>query len=135
MLTKRSEEIFVCSVEGEEPVEYDIRPIDAMDEEKLDESVGSVVPAEEAKVAPTDVVTTKRGRKSGLLGKKLTLVREANPKREKSATRIRYEIYRLPECATSDDFMRICTEQGLGSRREILSDLDYDSKQQFIKLS
>lgn len=77
----------------------------------------------------------KRGRKSGLTGKKVTLVREKNPKRPGSKTAVRYEVYREAECKTSDDYIRLCEERGLGTRREILSDLDYDSKQEFIKLS
>lgn len=72
------------------------------------------------------------GRISPLLGKKITLLVPSNPKRPGSRTRARYELYRT--CKTSDDYMTACLKQGLGSRREIFSDLSYDSKKKFIQL-
>lgn len=108
----------VFEVDGE----YDVRPVQV--EQKEDSPVATLV---EKKVGG------QRGRKSDLLGKNLSVVRDANPKREGSRTRVRYEVYK--ECKTSDDFMRICEERNLGTRREILSDLAYDSEQQFIRLS
>lgn len=117
LLEETQQEVFIA--EGE----HDIRPI------------ATVVAPAAPSVEINTKKTTKRGRKSSLTGKKITLVREKNPKREKSRTAVRYEVYREAECKTSDDFIRICEERKLGTRREILSDLDYDSKQEFIKLS
>ena len=74
-----------------------------------------------------------RRRPSSFLGKRLTLLRRKNPKTPNSRTNMRYEKYR--ECKTSDEFLTKCVESNLGTRREILSDLDFDSRQQFIKLS
>jgi hypothetical protein len=116
LLEETQQEVFIA--EGE----HDIRPI------VTEEPVAPMV-------QKTEKTTKRRGRKSSLTGKKITLVREKNPKREKSRTAVRYEVYREAECKTSDDFIRICEERKLGTRREILSDLDYDSKQEFIRLS
>ena len=105
-------------------------------ENLIKESDLKPIPAEPAKKTnkrDRSAASREVGRQSPLLGKTLTLVRAANPKRLKSRTAVRYEIYRVVK--TSDEFVRICEEQGLGTRREILSDLAYDSKQEFIKLT
>lgn len=123
VLTSTDHEVF--QVDGE----YDVRPV--VREVEMEKPVANIQ-------AVSTTVTKdgkKRGRKSGLTGKKVTLVREKNPKRPGSKTAVRYEVYREAECKTSDDYIRICEERKLGTRREILSDLDYDSKQEFIKLS
>lgn len=113
LLEQTNQEVFIA--EGE----YDIRPIAAPEPTK-----DTVV---------TQKTVKKQGRKSSLLGKKLELVREKNPKRDGSRTKVRYELYR--EVKTSDEFIALCEERKLGSRREILSDLAYDSEQEFIRLS
>lgn len=128
LLDSRMEEVFICSGDGEEPVEYDIRPV-AGDGDDTTTPI-KVVPVADG--VDAEGAGGKRGRKSKLTGRALELVREKNPKRDGSRTKIRYEVYR--EVTSSDDFIRLCEERGLGTRREILSDLDYDSKQQFIKL-
>lgn len=114
LLEQTNQEVF--QADGE----YDIRPIPAL-----------TAPSDEPVVEKKTV--KKQGRKSSLLGKKLELVREKNPKRDGSRTKVRYEVYR--EVKTSDEFIRLCEERKLGSRREILSDLAYDSEQEFIRLS
>lgn len=73
------------------------------------------------------------GRKSPLLGQKLKLVRADNPKRPGTRTHIRYIMYK--KVSTSTEYIDTCLAAGLGTRREILSDLAWDSQQGFIKLS
>ena len=83
-----------------------------------------------------DAEPTRRhggGRKSPLLGLKLKLVRVENPKRPGTRTHIRYTMYK--KVATSTEYMDACLAAGLGTRREILSDLAWDSQQGFIKLT
>lgn len=72
------------------------------------------------------------GRKSPLLGRKLKLVRADNPKRTGTRTHIRYTMYK--KVSNSTEYMEACLDAGLGTRREILSDLAWDSQQGFIKL-
>lgn len=87
-------------------------------------------------VDPTEDATVERkagGRRSPLLGRKLKLLRVENPKRKNSRTFARYSFY--ADVKTSTEYMDLCLAHGLGSRREILSDLAWDSKQNFIRLS
>lgn len=134
-LVETKHEIF--EVEGE----FDVRPIPEVVpmEEKVDihaasnKLISDALARDPELAAMVKVGGGKRGRKSNLIGKKLAVIRDKNPKRAGSRTAVRYEVYH--ECKTSDDFIRICEERNLGTRREILSDLDYDSKQEFIRLS
>lgn len=80
--------------------------------------------------APTYAGT---GKASPLMGKTITLVTTANPKRPGSRTWARYKQY--TDGLTTDEYLRLSTEGGLGTVREVLSDLNYDRKMGFIKLS
>ena|SRR5690348_8949002 len=84
-------------------------------------------------------LTTIRGRAevlppnaSQLLGREVRVLAPENPKRPGSRTFKRFELY--SQCATSDEYLRLCQERGLGSRREVLSDLAWDSQHRFIAL-
>lgn len=130
LLDQTNQEVFLA--DGE----YDIRPIPAeVDPHAASNKMIADAMANNPEFAAMVKVDGKKkqGRKSSLLGKKLELVREKNPKRDNSRTKVRYELYR--EVKTSDEFIRLCEERKLGSRREILSDLAYDSEQEFIRLS
>jgi len=105
---------------------------------EVDETEDTIENPERETTIPSDQLGEAKARKSGgrvspLLGKRLSLKRTENPKRKGSRTAVRYAVY--SECRTSDDFMAICLERDLGTRREILSDLAYDSAQHFIRLS
>lgn len=88
-----------------------------------------------SQVDPTEDTKPRHGggRKSPLLGRVLKLVEKKNPKRAGTRTHQRYAHY--TDCKTSSEYMDLCLSHGLGTRREILSDLAWDSTQGFIKLS
>lgn len=94
----------------------------------------------DSEVVSTDGTTTvaepakeRAKRKSSLMGKTITLEVSENPKRNGSRTRVRYALYTTG--MTTDEYMEKCLAGGLGTKREILSDLSYDSEMGFIKLS
>lgn len=91
--------------------------------------------AEKGEATTTEVAAAPaRGkRQSALMGKTITLVVEQNPKRKDSRTRTRYDLYKTG--LTTDEYMAQSLAQGLGTVREVLSDLHYDSTMGFIKLS
>lgn len=137
MLVEQNHEVF--QAEGE----YDVRPVEIEKTPTNDPHAASNAliatalandPELKALVTATKEPAGKvRGRKSPHLGKKITIIREKNPKMPSSRAHARYEIYRSVK--TSDEYVAKCLELGLGSRREILGDLAYDSKQHSIKLS
>jgi hypothetical protein len=122
----------VFEVDGE----WDVR----VSSSEVDETEDTVENKEREEAVPSDQLGVAKARNSGgrrspLLGKKIVLKRTENPKRKGSRTAVRYEVYSEEGCRTSDDFMAICLERNLGTRREILSDLAYDSQQHFIRLA
>ena len=104
-------------------------------------AISTITPASESQTlesaivdGPASAAPKERGvRTSGLMGRTIELVTAENPKREKSRTRARYALYHTG--MTTDQYMAQCLSQGLGTKREILSDLHHDSTIGFIKLS
>jgi hypothetical protein len=98
-----------------------------------------VVPAEpepEPEVVPAEPVATtqsKRGKKSPVMDLVITYSAVQNPKSKNSKTHFRFNLYKIG--MTGQEYMDACLARELGSRREILSDLNYDSKMGFIVLA
>ncbi len=72
------------------------------------------------------------GAASPLMGRVVSLVRP-NVKRPGSRTRVRYNLYRVG--MTGAEYLALCLAGNLGSVREVLSDLNYDSKMGFIEFA
>lgn len=95
-------------------------------------AIEAPITAEPASEETAPAEKRRGGRESAMPACRVVLLRKENPKRAKSRTHARYALY--TDGMLAADYMRICTERGLGSRREILSDLAWDSDQQFIRL-
>jgi hypothetical protein len=87
-----------------------------------------VVPAE-----PVATTQSKRGHKSPMLAMVVRNVIDKNPKSKNSKTYFRFNLYKIG--MTGQEYMDACLARELGSRREIFSDLNYDSKMGFIVLA
>lgn len=83
--------------------------------------------------APGAATYKGTGAASPLMGKVITLVTLANPKRPGSRTRARYALYNTG--LTTDEYLARSVAGNLGSVREVLSDLNYDRKMGFITLA
>jgi hypothetical protein len=93
-------------------------------------------PEPEPEVVPAEPVATtqsKRGKKSPVMDLVITYSVVQNPKSKNSKTYFRFNLYKIG--MTGQEYMDACLAQELGSRREIFSDLNYDSKMGFIVLA